>query len=73
MAAGNASGINDAAAALLVMSAAKAAKLGLNPLARIKAFASKRGLARYAAARGRELPPSPNGLFNCPNHKIQTG
>ena len=33
--AGNASGINDAAAAVLVMSADKAAKLGLKPLAYI--------------------------------------
>jgi acetyl-CoA C-acetyltransferase len=36
--AGNASGINDGAAAVLVMSAAKAAELGLKPLARIAAF-----------------------------------
>ncbi len=38
--AANASGINDGAAAVLVMSAAKAAGLGLKPLARIKAYAS---------------------------------
>lgn len=38
--AGNASGINDAAAALLVMSADKAKELGLKPLARIKSYAS---------------------------------
>ena len=37
--AGNASGINDAAAAVLLMSAEKAVELGLEPLARIKAFA----------------------------------
>ena len=36
--AGNASGINDGAAAVLVMSAAKAASLGLKPLARIASF-----------------------------------
>ena len=36
--AGNASGINDGAAAVVVMSAAKAAALGLRPLARIAAF-----------------------------------
>jgi acetyl-CoA C-acetyltransferase len=36
--AGNASGINDGAAAVVVMSARKAAALGLNPLARIAAF-----------------------------------
>jgi len=38
--AGNASGINDAAAALLLMSDEKARDLGLKPLVRIKAFAS---------------------------------
>ena len=38
--AGNASGINDGAAAVVVMSEAKAKSLGLKPLARIKAFAS---------------------------------
>jgi acetyl-CoA C-acetyltransferase len=36
--AGNASGINDGAAAVMVMSAQKAAALGLKPLARIAAF-----------------------------------
>lgn len=38
--AGNASGINDGAAAVLLMSAEKAAALGITPLARIKAYAS---------------------------------
>jgi acetyl-CoA C-acetyltransferase len=38
--AGNASGINDGAAAVLVMSARKAAELGLTPLAKIVAYAS---------------------------------
>jgi acetyl-CoA C-acetyltransferase len=38
--AGNASGINDGAAAVMVMSEAKAKALGLKPLAKIKAFAS---------------------------------
>jgi acetyl-CoA C-acetyltransferase len=38
--AGNASGINDGAAAVLVMSEAKAKALGLTPLARIKSFAT---------------------------------
>ncbi|MFC1339501.1 MAG: hypothetical protein G8D28_10320, partial [gamma proteobacterium symbiont of Phacoides pectinatus] len=38
--AGNASGINDGAAAVLVMSERKAADLGLQPLARLKAFAA---------------------------------
>ncbi len=36
--AGNSSGINDGAAAVLVMSADKAAELGLQPLAKIKAY-----------------------------------
>jgi acetyl-CoA C-acetyltransferase len=38
--AGNASGINDGAAALVVMSGAEAARRGLKPLARIAAFAT---------------------------------
>jgi len=38
--AGNASGINDGAAALVVMSAKEAARRGLTPLARITAFAT---------------------------------
>jgi acetyl-CoA C-acetyltransferase len=38
--AGNASGINDGAAALVLMSASEAAKRGLQPLARIAAFAT---------------------------------
>lgn len=38
--AGNASGVNDGAAAVLMMSAKKADQLGLKPLARIKAYSS---------------------------------
>jgi len=38
--AGNASGINDGAAAVVVMSASRAKELGLKPLARIRAYAS---------------------------------
>jgi len=38
--AGNASGINDGAAAVIMMSAKKANELGLKPLARIKAYSS---------------------------------
>ena len=38
--AGNASGINDGAAAVMLMSSAKASELGLEPLARIKAYSS---------------------------------
>ncbi|MCH3965294.1 MAG: acetyl-CoA C-acetyltransferase [Clostridium sp.] len=39
--AGNASGINDAAAALVVMSAEKAKELGIKPLAKIVSYGSK--------------------------------
>jgi acetyl-CoA C-acetyltransferase len=38
--AGNASGLNDGAAAVIMMSASKAKELGLAPLARIKAYSS---------------------------------
>ncbi|GGY25810.1 acetyl-CoA C-acetyltransferase [Pseudoduganella albidiflava] len=38
--AGNASGLNDGAAAVVMMSASKAKELGLKPLARVKAYAS---------------------------------
>ncbi|SDF81913.1 acetyl-CoA acetyltransferases, partial [Sporolituus thermophilus DSM 23256] len=38
--AGNASGINDGAAALVVMSADKAKELGIKPMARIRSYAS---------------------------------
>ena len=38
--AGNASGINDGAAILIVMSAEKAAELGVKPIAKIKSYAS---------------------------------
>ncbi|UCH46948.1 MAG: acetyl-CoA C-acetyltransferase [Betaproteobacteria bacterium] len=38
--AGNASGINDGAAAVMMMSASKADELGLEPIARIKAYSS---------------------------------
>ncbi|MCG2585771.1 acetyl-CoA C-acetyltransferase [Massilia sp. TS11] len=38
--AGNASGINDGAAAVIMMSASKARELGLTPLAKVKAYAS---------------------------------
>jgi acetyl-CoA C-acetyltransferase len=45
--AGNASGINDGAAAVVLTSARKAKELGLRPLARIKAFASAGVDPRY--------------------------
>jgi acetyl-CoA C-acetyltransferase len=55
--AGNSAGINDGAAALLLMSEAKAAALGINPLARIRNWASAAldpaymGLAPITAVR----------------------
>jgi acetyl-CoA C-acetyltransferase len=55
--AGNASGINDGSAALVVMSAEKAAELGLKPLARIRGYTSSAlepsmmGLGPIEAAR----------------------
>ena len=45
--AGNASGINDGAAAVVLTSARKAKELGLKPIARIKAFASAGVDPRY--------------------------
>jgi len=56
--AANASGLNDGAAAVVVMSAERAAALGLKPLARIKAFASSgvdpaiMGMGPVPASRG---------------------
>jgi acetyl-CoA C-acetyltransferase len=38
--AGNASGLNDGAAAVMLMSGRKAKELGITPLARIKAYSS---------------------------------
>lgn len=55
--AGNASGINDGAAALVLMSADKAKELGIKPMARIRSFAaagvdpSIMGIGPVAAAR----------------------
>ncbi|MBL8581087.1 MAG: acetyl-CoA C-acyltransferase, partial [Rhizobiaceae bacterium] len=55
--AGNSSGLNDGAAAVLVMSGRKAAELGLQPLARIASYASAgvepldMGLGPVAASR----------------------
>ncbi len=51
--AGNASGINDGAAFLVVMSKDKADTLGIKPLARIKAYATA------------GLRPTDNGLWSC--------
>ncbi len=58
--AGNSSGINDGASAMVIMSASKAANLGLKPLARIKAVGrggchpSVMGISPLAAVRNLE-------------------
>jgi acetyl-CoA acetyltransferase family protein len=77
--AGNSSGLNDGAAALLLMSAEKAAELGLKPLASIIATASagvpprvmgigpvpavKKALKRASAKSGREIGVQDLGLI----------
>jgi len=58
--AGNASGINDAAAAVLVMSRAKAKELGLEPLVTIRSYA---GGGVDPAYMGLGPIPSPDGLY----------
>ena len=58
--AGNASGINDGAAAVMMMSAQKAQQLGLKPLAKIKAYASA-GLDPTIMGMG-PVPASQRGL-----------
>ena len=58
--AGNASGINDGAAAMLIMSAEKAGELGLKPIARIRAVG--RG-ACHPAVMGLSPVPAVNDLM----------
>ena len=58
--AGNASGLNDGAAAVIVMSAKKAATLGLKPLARIASFATS-GLDSATMGMG-PVPASQSAL-----------
>jgi acetyl-CoA C-acetyltransferase len=58
--AGNASGINDSAAALVIMSADKAKALGLQPIARIKSYATA-GVAPDIMGTG-PVPASQNAL-----------
>ncbi len=58
--AGNASGINDGAAALVVMSESRAKALGLKPLARIKSYASG-GVAPSLMGMG-PVPATQNAL-----------
>ena len=60
MTAGNASGINDSAAALVIMSADKAKALGLPPIARIKSYATA-GVAPDIMGTG-PVPASQNAL-----------
>ena len=61
--AGNASGINDGAAALVLMSADDAAKRGVEPLARIASFATARWIRRsWALALSRQARARESGL-----------
>ena len=63
--AGNASGLNDGAAAVVVMSAKKAEALGLTPLARIEAYANAGSTRRswaWARCRRREALPGARRL-----------
>ena len=60
MTAGNASGINDGAAALVVMSAEKARALGLQPIARIESYATA-GVSPDIMGTG-PVPASQNAL-----------
>jgi acetyl-CoA C-acetyltransferase len=55
--AGNASGLNDGAAAVIMTTASKAKELGLPVLAKIKAYASS-GLDPASWAWARSRPPS---------------
>ena len=66
--AGNASGINDGAAAMLIMAAAKAQELGVKPLARIKAVG--RG-ACHPELMGLSPVPAVNQLLAGSGLKIQ--
>lgn len=61
--AGNSSGINDGAAALVIMSAEKAAQLSLTPLARIKAVG--RGACHPAIMGLSPVPAVHNLMENC--------
>ena len=56
--AGNASSLNDGAAAVLVMSAAKAAALGLTPLAQIAAYATAGADPATMRTRPASAPPT---------------
>jgi acetyl-CoA C-acetyltransferase len=66
--AGNSSGINDGAAAMVIMSAAKAKSLGLKPLARIKAVG--RG-ACHPAMMGLSLVPAVRRLLENSGLKLE--
>ena len=72
--AGNASGLNDGAAAVMVMTAKKAAALGYQPLAYVRSYAvaavdpgnihpDHHALVFHPAAPGVILKPSKNGGF----------
>jgi acetyl-CoA C-acetyltransferase len=65
--AGNSSGLNDGATAMIIMSADKAKELGLTPLARIKA--SGKG-ACHPAVMGLSPVPAVNDLLNRSGMKL---
>jgi acetyl-CoA C-acetyltransferase len=65
--AGNASGLNDGATAMLIMSADKAKELGLPPLARIKATGKG---ACHPAVMGLSPVPAVNDLLNKSGMKL---
>jgi len=65
--AGNASGINDGAAAILIMSGAKAKELGLRPLARIRAVGSG---GCHPSVMGLSPVPAVNKLLSASGLKI---
>jgi len=65
--AGNSSGINDGAAAMVIMSAEKAKELGIQPLARIKATGKG---ACHPSVMGLSPVPAVNDLLNKSDYKL---
>jgi len=65
--AGNSSGVNDGAAAMVIMSADKAKELGLKPIARIKAVG---GGGCHPSVMGLSPVPAVADLFKKTNYKI---
>ncbi len=67
--AGNASGLNDGAAAMIIMSADKAAELGLTPIAKITA--TGRGACHPSVMGLSPVPAVRNLLEKNPNYKLE--